>query len=394
MNILNISRRILTFLTRMVPLPPAGEKITQSFFAFIWNLPHRLGSEKDDKLPIETTLQLQHCSLMFLCLLTDMDMLTERLQFVMSEVVSLNKDPKSANCVKYCSKLSVQIFSDVLDHLKTKNSSSKDITFLSLKVFFMFVEHLIRIGNHGEAETVLTDYVSSDIFSGASANVRQILAVGAQVYELALQMKTLAAREENSKSVNKEKSPKKPKKDNSKTSRLKDAKSKNVNGVVENMIKNGFDKLTDIKDDTVTKLLGCLTPSEASLLHSCFHFVCGLLGTKTSELANFPPEMIETLVTCVHFGIEISKIMLRITKHDLGNVKTSSKEGVKKKPANATGAAKAEDVPKIYQTLLMAYFKQLLLIYQQIQNSEGMYVYKFSVVFILYPVYWELRHQN
>ena len=87
--------------------------------------------------------------------------------------------------------------------------------------------------------------------------------------------------------------------------------------------------------------------------------------------------MIETLVTCVHFGIEISKIMLRNTKHDLGNVKTSNKEGVKKKTANATGAVKAEDVPKIYQTLLMAYFKQLLLIYQQIQNSEGTYRYQF-----------------
>ena len=124
-----------------------------------------------------------------------------------------------------------------------------------------------------------------------------------------------------------------------------------------------------------TGLLG--TPSEVSLLHSCFHFVSGLLGTKTIELAHYPPEMIETLVTCVHFGIEISKIMLRITKHDLGNVKTSNKEGVKKKAANATGAAKAEDVPKIYQTLLMAYFKQLLLIYQHIQNSEGTYRYQF-----------------
>ena len=377
MNILNISRHILTFLTRMFPLPPAGEKITQSFFAFIWNLPHRLGSEKANKLPIETTLQLQHCSLMFLCLLTDMDMLTERLQFVMSEVVSLNKDPKSTNCVKYCSELSVQIFSDVLDHLKTKKSNSQDITFLSLKVFFMFVEHLIRIGNHGKAETVLADFVSSDIFSDVSANVRQILGVGAQVYELALQMKTLAAREDNSKSVYEEKSPKKSKRDNSKTSKLKDSKSKNVNGVVENVIKDGFDKLTYIKDDTLTELLGCLTLSEASLLHSCFHFVSGLLGTKTSELAHYPPKMIETLITCVHFGIEISKIMLRITKHDLGNVKTSNKDGVKKKPANTTGTAKAEDVPKIYQTLLMAYFKQLLLIYQQIQDSEGTYRHQF-----------------
>ena len=356
-DILNISRHMLTFLSGMTPLPTAGERITQSFFAFIWNLPHRLGSEKDGKLAIETALQLQHSSLMFLCLLPNLDMLTERIQYIMLEVLSVNKEPTDGNIIENCNKLSIQIFSDILKHLKSRNS--KDTVFLCLKVFFMFVEHLIKVGSTDMVGAVFNDFNSSDIVSDTSTNVKQIVEIAFQLYKLAIEVKALMSKGESFKAGKDEKSLKKSQSDHAKRHKSKEDVFKYDNRSISK-----FNKLTDDKGRNMAKLLGSLTQNEVGLLHSSFYFVCSLLGTKTSELSHFPPEIIKVLVSCVHNATEISKTLLM-------NI-----EGLKKKTANVQCAVKKEDISKIYQTLLMAYFKKLLLVYQVMQNSEGMFPHR------------------
>ena len=335
---------MFTLLSAMSPLSTAGEKITHSLFCYIWNLANRLGPKDEQKLQVETVLELRKSALIYLCLLSDLSMLVERLLDTMSQVLCMNKDCKNSEAVNKCNEMSVHIFAEVLECLQLKKS--KESVLPSLKVFMMFLEHLVKIGYYDHVEKIADNFLSSTFVENTSPDVKHLLEYVSYLYNMAARVKFIMSEGED---LVKEKGDNSEQKSKTNMHKTSGGESKELE--LCSLVKNSSNNLI--------KLLDMLSPEESHLLHTSLHFVCSLLGVRITDLSCFSSEMIESLSCCVSNCVEISKIILVRTKKQ----ETRSKE--------KQGVSKAENDGKIYQSLLMGYFKKLLLSFHQIQNQNG-----------------------